>query len=122
MKIGGLEFKGPYWDIDKIDEDAGVYVVLSLHPNGTFEVIDVGESGWNIPEGQGMRKRLKSDSRKECWKQHLGTGSLAFAVLIERNGEKRLRIEQLLRRAYKPPCGTDPWDIGIQNINDGKMA
>jgi len=43
-----------------------------------------------------------------------GTDSLAFAVLIERDGEKRLRIEQSLRGAYRPPCGTDPWDIGIQ--------
>jgi len=107
-------------DIRKINEDAGVYVVVSLHPDGKFEAIDVGGSRWNIRKGQGMRKRLKSHSRKECWKQHLGTGSLAFAVLIERNGEKRLRIEQSLRRAYRPPCGTDPWDIGIQTINDGK--
>ncbi|RKY36919.1 MAG: hypothetical protein DRP72_03615 [Candidatus Omnitrophota bacterium] len=108
MKIGGLEFKGPYRDINEIDDDAGVYVVLSLYPDGKFEVIDVGESGWNIPQGQGMRRRLKSHSRRKCWEQHLETGSLAFTVLVERDGEKRLRIEELLRKTYRPPCGTNP--------------
>lgn len=60
MQIGGLEFKGPYQDIDEIPDDAGVYVVLCLHPDGKFEVLDVGESGWNISQGgQGMKKKTK---------------------------------------------------------------
>jgi hypothetical protein len=111
MKIGTFEFKGPFLDIEGIEDDAGLYVVLSLHPDGAFEIIDVGEGGWNFPTGRGIKKRLKSHNRRPCWERYLGGGSLAFAVFYERDGEKRLKIEEELRQIFRPPCGTYPWHI-----------
>jgi len=47
VKLDSFDFEGPYTSADEIREEAGVYVVLSLRPERTTTVLDVGESGWN---------------------------------------------------------------------------
>ena len=108
MKLGSFDFEGPYTNTDNIREEAGVYVVLSLRPERSPTVLDVGESGWNRPRGQGMRSRLKSHERRSCWEEHRGDGNIAFVVLYEPDGDRRLEIEKALRRSHHPPCGTEP--------------
>lgn len=107
VKLGGFDFEGPYTSADEIREEAGVYVVLSLRPERS-PVLDVGESGWNWPRGQGMRSRLKSHERRSCWEEHRGDGYIAFVVLYEPDGDRRLKVEKALRRSHHPPCGRGP--------------
>ena len=99
MKLAGYEFGGPFPDPYNVKELPGVYVVLSL------KVLDVGESGWGK---QKMSTRLRTHKRRQCWDEHRGNGDIAFAVLYEPDGDKRLRIEEALRQTYNPPCGTTP--------------
>lgn len=109
MKLGDFNFEGPLNTVDQLREEPGIYVVLSIRPGSPDAILDVGESGWNFPAGQGVRSRLRVHSRRQCWEEHRLNGAIAFAVLYEKDGEKRLRIEEKLRRLYRPPCGTDPW-------------
>lgn len=111
MKLHGIDFEGPCSDADEVRDEAGVYVVLSMRPGRSPVILDVGESGWNRPLGQGVKSRLKSHSRRSCWEEHRGDGEIAFLVLYERDGDRRLKLEEDLRRLYHPPCGTDPWQI-----------
>ena len=99
MKIAGYDFEGPFFDPHTVKELPGVYVVLNL------QVLDVGESGGG---SQGLSRRLRRHSRKPCWEEHQGKGRLAFAVLYEPDADERQRIEQELRAALQPPCGTTP--------------
>ena len=108
VNLCGFNFEGPYDSPDELREGAGVYVVLSVRPGKHDIMLDVGESGWNLPQGQGVRSRLKSHSRRTCWEEHSQGGLIAFAVLYERDGMQRLKVEEVLRRFYQPPCGTDP--------------
>jgi len=108
MKLASFNFSGPFTDADEIREEAGVYVVLSLRPQRSPAVLDVGESGWNWLQGQGVRSRLRSHERKLCWEKYRGDGNIAFVVLYEPNGDRRLEIEKTLRQSYHPPCGTEP--------------
>lgn len=111
MNLCGFDFVGPYSDPDELKEDAGVYVVLSIRAGKPNMILDIGEGGWNFPQGQGVRSRLKSHNRRTCWEEHSQGGLIAFAVLYERDGTQRLKVEEALRRFYQPPCGTDPWHI-----------
>ncbi len=114
MNLSGFELEGPYINIDDVTDKPGVYVILSIHEGKPPVVLDVGESGWSFSQGgQGIKSRLKSHNRRSCWEKHRGDGTIAFAVLYEKDGETRLRIEERLRRSFRPPCGTDPWDIRI---------
>lgn len=104
MKLAGYEFEGPFTDPYDVKELPGIYVVL-----GGDNVLDVGEAGWRYRErGQGLSKRLRRHDRKSCWEEHRGTGDIAFAVLYEPDGDKRLEIEEALRSCYNPPCGVTP--------------
>jgi len=111
MNLAGFDFDGPFDNPDQLREEPGVYVVLSISPGRPDVVLDVGESGWNFPRGQGLRSRLNSHNRRGCWEEHVLNGIIAFAVLYEKDGNERLRIEETLRRFYRPPCGTDPWQL-----------
>lgn len=111
MKLGDFNFEGPFHTVDQLREEPGVYAVLGSRPGSLDAILDVGESGWNFPRGQGMRSRLKSHSRRQCWEKHSINGTITFAVMYEKDGEKRLKIEEELRRLYRPPCGTDPWQL-----------
>jgi len=105
MRLGESEFSGPYESADQIGVDGpGVYVVLCVEKDRRFKVLDVGESGWG---SQILKKRIRYHERKSCWQQNC-EGKIAFAVLIEPDGKERLRVEESLRRYFKPPCGTNP--------------
>jgi hypothetical protein len=104
MKLANYEFEGPFTDPYDVKELPGVYVVLSGD-----NVLDVGEAGWRYREGgEGLSKRLRRHPRRQCWKEHQGAGVLLFVVHYEPEGDKRLEIEDAVRREYKPPCGTTP--------------
>ena len=111
MNLGGFDLEGPFDDPEQLRDEPGVYVVLGIRSGNAGDILDVGETGWNFPSGQGLRRRLKSHNRRWCWEEHKVNGTIKFAVLYEKDGEKRLRIEEALRRFYKPPCGTDPWQL-----------
>ncbi len=104
MKLAGYEFEGPFSDPYDVKELPGIYVVLSGD-----SILDVGEAGWRYREGgQGLSKRLRGHPRRRCWEEYQGTGAITYAVLYEPDNDKRLRIEEALRQAYDPPCGTTP--------------
>ena len=108
MKFNNYNFQGPFSNVEEIRDEAGIYVVLSLCPDSLPVVLDVGESGWNQPQGQGIKRRLRGHKRRHCWEEHRGDGKIAFSVLYVPDGSRRLEIEKELRLFYHPPCGTDP--------------
>jgi len=114
MLLDGFVFEGPFHNLDEIRDEPGVYVVLGLRPGEEPVVLDVGESGWAHSEGgQGVRQRLKKHDRKRCWEENVPYGAaIVFAVLYERNGFRRLDIEERLRKFFEPPCGTNAPSIG----------
>lgn len=98
MKIGRYEFEGPYSTVDKLEDKAGIYVILVFR-NNTYYVIDVGESAT-------VKSRVANHDRSLEWKKQ-GPGDLFVVVLYTTNIQQtgRIQIEQELRKMYSPPCG-----------------
>ena len=105
INLGKHEFE-LYRSPREIKIEKGVYVIL-CKKDDKCEVIDVGESGWSIWSKQTVGKRLSSHNRKNCWEKYCD-GELLYAVLAEEDGDKRLKIEEELRKEFRPPCGTGP--------------
>ena len=110
-----LKFEGPVAiDADpepysKLEEEPGVYMVVS--------VLDVGTAGEKLdpdsdvydPAAQGLKTRIKGHNRKPQWREHAGKGQLAVLFAGEANTEARLGTEAWLRRYLAPlPCGSEP--------------
>ena len=99
MKIGGLDFGGPYGE-GQLSDSPGVYAVLDIRGGGaSYACIDVGES-------DKVATRVSGHDRKPCWFRNT-LGRRAFAVLYMDgyNSDYRKLIEQDVRRSVSPPCG-----------------
>ncbi|WP_143842022.1 hypothetical protein [Nostoc sp. 106C] len=96
IQIGNYLFEGPYWDINVLNEQSGVYTIVDCHSNGSSYVLDVGES-------DSVRTRVQYHNRKACWTRNC-RGTLAVAVYYT-SELRRMRIEQELRAQYAPVCG-----------------
>ncbi len=96
IQIGKYNFEGPFESTSALREQSGVYAILGGNGNGTWKVIDIGES-------QGVRSRVESHDREDCWKRQRHP-RLAYAAYYC-NAQERMRIEQELRAQFNPPCG-----------------
>lgn len=98
MEIGNWEFEGPYGE-SKLADRPGVYVVLDVKNDGSYNCIDVGESGK-------VATRIANHNRKRCWALNT-EGQRAFAVLYTDDFDDSYRrsIEELVRLSMFLPCG-----------------
>ena len=95
-KIGQYQFQGPYTSKLSLQDRSGVYAILDLKRDGTFSVLDIGES-------ERIKTRVRNHDRERCWKQKK-TGRVVFAAMYCTQSQ-RLRAEKILRRLYSPACG-----------------
>lgn len=98
IQIGNYTFEGPFASPDPINNESGVYAVLTRRPGtGPYTVIDIGESGE-------ICDRLVNHDRSPEWAQANLGGGITFAACYcsERD---RMRVESELRLKYSPACG-----------------
>ncbi len=92
-EILNCNFDGPHDINSNFNQVAGVYL---LHDGEKW--IDVGET-------ENLKDRILNHERKKCWQRNAGLKPIKLEFLSETNQQKRLLIEQELRRRLKPTCG-----------------
>lgn len=100
VELGGYVFEGPYESWDRLQERAGVYVIL-CNLSEADRVIDVGGT-------ETVQSSVRDHDRAASWRINCSS-SLLVAVLYtpETRQEERTKIEQAIRAQYNPPCGAD---------------
>lgn len=92
--LGGYDFNGPFNTPDSLNDDSGVYAILTGSNDDT--VVYVGES-------EGVYTRVTDNHEKEEeWEKHKD-GSLKYAAYYC-DEDDRERIEQELIEKYDPPA------------------
>lgn len=99
IAIGRWQFEGPYTHTSNLYDRSGVYAILDRRRDGSYYVIDVGESAT-------VRTRIENHDRENCWLL-TQQGTLAVAVLYTLHLQQvgRRAIEQEIRSLYPPACG-----------------
>jgi hypothetical protein len=81
---------------------AAVYVVLCVATDGSWTVLDVGQSGE-------VGSRIDEHERRQCWERNCPNGKIWVCVYrmptATYTQADRLRVEAELRQKYNPPCG-----------------
>ena len=97
ITLGGYDFDGPYTSTENLEDRAGVFAAVCLQKRRYF-VLDVGQS-------EAVKSCVEDHERQACWRQHC-SGKLGVAVHYAPGLHQadRTKIEQQLRRQYKPPC------------------
>jgi hypothetical protein len=103
VTIGGYPFICvPLAEADFSDV-AAVYVVLCVASDGSWTVLDVGQSGR-------VGSRIDEHERRNCWQKNCPSGNIwvcVYRMPTDRYSESdRLAVENEIRRRYNPPCGT----------------
>ena len=100
IQILKYQFSGPYFSTSSLEDRSGVYIILKPESN-SYSVIDVGESA-------ALRSRIENHDRRPCWNLRAGYNNWQIAVYYtpQLQAPGRQQIEQELRQAYKPPCGS----------------
>jgi hypothetical protein len=102
VTIGGLPFECVHLQSADFNDAAAVYVILCVSEGGSWQVLDVGQTGQ-------LGSRLDSHDRKACWLANCPNKNVwvcVYKMPTERFSEDdRLRLEKTLRQQYNPPCG-----------------
>jgi len=100
FKLGNYSFVGPHTSIDSLKDRSGVYAIVCKAETEYF-LLDVGESSR-------VRTRIENHDKKECWIKNC-KGQLTIFVHYTPffKQQKRIFIEQELRKLYDPTCYTD---------------
>jgi hypothetical protein len=104
--FGGYDFRGPYKNLNDIEDTAGIYVIQCTSQGQ--KVLDIGIAGIGMyKDSQGLQRRLKSHDRKSCWDKNCKNEILIYFVMYfqGKNEDELLSIEGRLRNEYKPLCG-----------------
>ena len=96
--LGKYDFAGPYESTDKIEDRSGLYIVF-YETDDAYNYLDVGEAS-------GVKSRLDTHDRKDCWKRH-AKGKIVFFVMYTPNLQQtgRKEIEQEIRQKKPVKCG-----------------
>lgn len=98
IKIGKHTFNGPYPSTDTIDDKSGVYAIICKRDDKNY-LIDVGEASE-------VKSRLDTHDRKKCWEEKCKTDfSYAVKYTPNQKQEGRKKVEQEIRKEFKPSCG-----------------
>ena len=97
IEFGGYPFEGPYPVAYKLEDKAGVFLILDRR-DYVFYVIDVGEASK-------VRTRIENNYRERQWSKQI-KGQIFVAALYTPNEQKpgRIKIKKEIRKQYNPPC------------------
>ncbi len=102
VNIGGYPFVCYLLANASFIDIAAVYVVLCVAQDGSWTVLDVGQSGE-------LGGRIENHPRRDCWLRCCPTGNIWVCVhqtpTNQVTKEQRLALESTLRKRYNPPCG-----------------
>lgn len=91
----------PLSDAD-FSDIAAIYIIICVHPGGTWTIIDIGQSGE-------LGSRIDSHDRRDCWKRKCTSGNIwvcVYPMPTDRYSKQdRLNIEHRLRSQHKNLCG-----------------
>jgi len=95
----GYQFDGAYTSPDSLESLPGVYVIWCRSQEGAWHVLDVGES-------EDVRDRTTNHDRLSCWRANC-KGTIYYSATYTPNmgKNKRLEIENEIRRRERPLCG-----------------
>jgi len=103
VTIGDLPFQCDRLGVVQYDNVAAVYVIICVDDDGTWQVLDVGETGE-------LGDRLEGHEREDCWRDNCPGNNIWVCVYYtpsdQYSGEDRKQIESMIRKQYNPPCGT----------------
>ena len=101
ITLSGYQFADPYKTTSSLEDQSGVYAILTPTDATHYKVVDVGESAE-------VKTRVENHDRRPCWQRNANSGELRYAVRytpgLHQAGRKA--IEQKIRRQYRPPCGS----------------
>jgi hypothetical protein len=95
IKIGSYEFEGPYFSIEQLKDQPGVYAILCPE-EGRFSIIDVSEAS-------NVKSMAMSSGKTRCW-QNNSRGTFLFSAYYTPTLHARAEIERAIREQYNPPC------------------
>ena len=102
LMIGGKPFVCVRLSEADFTDVAAVYVILCVEQNGSWTVLDVGQSGQ-------VGSRIDDHDRKECWDRKCPSKNIWVCVYrmpsSQFTREDREQFEAQLRKQYNPLCG-----------------
>ncbi len=102
VTIGTRTFSCVRLDQADFRDIAAVYVILCVGSDGSWTVLDVGQTG-------GLGGRIDSHDRRECWTASCASRNIwvcVYPMPSDRySAQDRRAVEAESRRQYNPPCG-----------------
>lgn len=101
MPIANYPFKGLYRSADKIEERAGVFVVVCKFED-SYYLLDVDHS-------EDVNGAIRSHGRRGCWERHR-RGPIIYSIMYtdKMSAKERAEIEEKIRGRYRSiPCHPD---------------
>jgi len=102
VTIGGRTFFCVSLSEADFTDVAAVYVILCVAQDGSWTVLDVGQSGQ-------VGIRIDDHDRKECWTRNCANNNIWVCVYrmpsSQYTRQDREKFEAELRSQYRPPCG-----------------
>ena len=102
VTIGGRTFVCVRLSEADFTDVAAVYVILCVAENGSWAVLDVGQSGQ-------VGSRIDDHNRRACWAKNCANNNVWVCVYrmssSQYTRQDREKLEQELRDLYRPPCG-----------------
>ena len=81
---------------------AAIYVILCVAKDGTWRVLDVGQSGQ-------VGTRIDNHDRQDCWRHNCPSNNIWVCIYPMPTDQytetDRLKVERKLRLKFNPPCG-----------------
>jgi len=98
VTIGSHEFSGPHTAIHEIDDQAGIFIMVSKEGDSIFPI--------DVDQSNAILTSIRNHERKDCWKENC-TGNLAVLVYYTPGMASggRQAIEQEIRNENFIPCG-----------------
>lgn len=102
VTIGGRTFACVRLSEADFTDVAAVYVILCVAQDGSWTVLDVGQSGQ-------VGSRIDDHDRKACWTRNCTNNNIWVCVYrmpsSQYTRQDREKLEAELRSQYHPPCG-----------------
>ena len=101
VTIGGKLFTCLRLEKADFSDIAAVYAVISVARDGSWSVLDVGQS-------KELGERIDGHDRKECWQRNCNNGDIWVCIYPMPSSRyskyDRLQFEEYLRQGNSPPC------------------
>jgi len=96
--IGWFSFDGPFFSVEDIPENGGVYTVLSQPKENQYMMLGVEHS-------DNMRLSIQSHEKAKCWEENCD-GKLCYMIYgsAKMDEDERIKIVKEIRMQYEMPC------------------